>query len=346
MAATVLERLAYDAPRRVDWRPAATSLHAILDGTSLFQFPTILRVLVATGADTTLAKPLLANGGEMVLAYLAAQHPPSRTAAHQLLIALAGRDLGENVGPWRDWIASLSATSANIAPADTAVAEEIKLHTPTGDLSGTLLRPPSRPPSGPPSRPSSRPSSGPQSRPSSGPPLVVLIVAGSGPTDRYGNSIAGVSANSYKILADSLAGHGIASVRYQMFCRVARIPPTTTPMSQGFNRGIQAAHQGVRNSQLAQRSAPAPRSSSPQEQKRPPRRRKVARIGNPLGVIIRTTVAVLTRVKARFAQMAHTVIVDARHPLTWPAARFEHVDHTVVTCLLHVVKKFIVAILP
>src|SRR5205814_9249249 len=56
MAASVLERVAYDAPRRVDWRPSAASLHAILDGTSLFQFPTILRVLVATGADTTLAK--------------------------------------------------------------------------------------------------------------------------------------------------------------------------------------------------------------------------------------------------------------------------------------------------
>ena len=79
---------------------------------------------------------------------------------------------------------------ASIAPADTAVAEEIKLHTPTGDISGTLLRPSSRP------------------------PLVVLIVAGSGPTDRNGNSVLGVSANSYKILADSLAAHGLASVRY------------------------------------------------------------------------------------------------------------------------------------
>src|SRR5207247_2535370 len=141
MAGHVLERVAYEAPRRVDWRPSAASLHAILDGTSLFQFPTILRVLVATGADTTLAKPLLANGGEMVLAYLAAQHPPSRTVAHQLLIALAGRDLGENVGPWRDWIAGVSATSANIAPADTAVAEEINIHAQDGHLRGTLLRP-------------------------------------------------------------------------------------------------------------------------------------------------------------------------------------------------------------
>jgi uncharacterized protein len=43
---------------------------------------------------------------------------------------------------------------------------------------------------------------------------VVLIIAGSGPTDRNGNSKAGVNSNSYKILADSLLQYGIASVRY------------------------------------------------------------------------------------------------------------------------------------
>jgi uncharacterized protein len=43
---------------------------------------------------------------------------------------------------------------------------------------------------------------------------VVLIIAGSGPTDRNGNSGAAVTANSYKILADSLLQHHIASLRY------------------------------------------------------------------------------------------------------------------------------------
>ncbi len=43
---------------------------------------------------------------------------------------------------------------------------------------------------------------------------VVLIIAGSGPTDRNGNSVAGVNSNSYKILADSLLQYNIASVRY------------------------------------------------------------------------------------------------------------------------------------
>jgi hypothetical protein len=44
---------------------------------------------------------------------------------------------------------------------------------------------------------------------------VVLIIAGSGPTDRNGNSDQGVlKANEYKMLADSLKLAGIACVRY------------------------------------------------------------------------------------------------------------------------------------
>lgn len=42
---------------------------------------------------------------------------------------------------------------------------------------------------------------------------VVLIIPGSGPTDRDGNSMM-LQANSYKMLADSLQKRGIASLRY------------------------------------------------------------------------------------------------------------------------------------
>jgi len=45
-------------------------------------------------------------------------------------------------------------------------------------------------------------------------PPVVLIIAGSGPTDRDGNSIAGIKAGYLLRLADGLAGKGIASLRY------------------------------------------------------------------------------------------------------------------------------------
>jgi uncharacterized protein len=43
---------------------------------------------------------------------------------------------------------------------------------------------------------------------------VVIIIAGSGPTDRNGNSGKAATANSYKILADSLLKNGIASLRF------------------------------------------------------------------------------------------------------------------------------------
>jgi len=43
---------------------------------------------------------------------------------------------------------------------------------------------------------------------------VVVIIAGSGPTDRNGNSLMGIRPNSYAQLAWRLAEHGIASLRY------------------------------------------------------------------------------------------------------------------------------------
>lgn len=42
----------------------------------------------------------------------------------------------------------------------------------------------------------------------------VIIIAGSGPTDRDGNSPLGVQSYTYKLLAEALAGAGIASLRY------------------------------------------------------------------------------------------------------------------------------------
>lgn len=73
----------------------------------------------------------------------------------------------------------------------TPVSEEATLETATGTLRGTLLRPAAE-----------------------GTFPVALIIAGSGPTDRNGNSPMGVNSNYLKMLADSLAQHGIASLRY------------------------------------------------------------------------------------------------------------------------------------
>ncbi len=68
---------------------------------------------------------------------------------------------------------------------------EVILNTATGQIHGTLMIPAS----------------------SKKIPLVIII-AGSGPTDRNGNSPLGVQANTYKMLAENLAGNSIASLRF------------------------------------------------------------------------------------------------------------------------------------
>lgn len=86
--------------------------------------------------------------------------------------------------------AALLAASAAAAPAETGTpaARELTLPGPQGALHATLLAP-------------------------AGAKAVVVIIPGSGPTDRDGNSPQGLKAQSYKLLAEALAAQGIASVR-------------------------------------------------------------------------------------------------------------------------------------
>lgn len=82
-----------------------------------------------------------------------------------------------------------ASLSLAITPGSTP---DVSLETRTGILSGSLLVP---------------------LQPARKAP-VVLIIAGSGPTDRDGNSPAGVKASTYKLIAEGLAANGIASLRY------------------------------------------------------------------------------------------------------------------------------------
>lgn len=64
-------------------------------------------------------------------------------------------------------------------------------------------------------------------RPLSGAPSpVVLIIAGSGPTDRDGNNPLGIAADTYKELAAALAARSVASVRYdKRYVGESNVPP-------------------------------------------------------------------------------------------------------------------------
>lgn len=57
---------------------------------------------------------------------------------------------------------------------------------------------------------------------------VVLIIPGSGPTDRNGNNPMGINGNSYLLLAKELAKNGIASLRYDK----RNIGQTLTPAKE------------------------------------------------------------------------------------------------------------------
>lgn len=83
-------------------------------------------------------------------------------------------------------IAALALSAANpVAGTST----EVQAPGPNGALRGTMLSPAQ-----------------------AGAPLV-LIIPGSGPTDRDGNNPLGVAAASYRLLAEALAAQGVASVR-------------------------------------------------------------------------------------------------------------------------------------
>jgi pimeloyl-ACP methyl ester carboxylesterase len=109
-------------------------------------------------------------------------------------------------------------------PTPLAVTEEpVTLKTPTGDVFGTLELPAARTPV-----------------------PVALIIAGSGPTDRNGNSPAlPGSNNSLKMLADGLAARGIASLRYDKRGIAASRAAMTREDDIRFNNFIEDAEAWV-----------------------------------------------------------------------------------------------------
>ena len=86
-------------------------------------------------------------------------------------------------------VALAASLAAAAQPATDLREKPIEARGPLGPLKGTLLAPAK-----------------------AGAP-VVLIVPGSGPTDRDGNNPMGVNAATYRLLAQDLAARGIATVR-------------------------------------------------------------------------------------------------------------------------------------
>lgn len=92
---------------------------------------------------------------------------------------------------WKPFALSLTSLAAIIAAPAVAQTAEMTIGDGAGQLHGTLLAP-------------AAPATGAE---------PVLILAGSGPTDRDGNNPLGVRAAPYRLLAEALAGRGITTLR-------------------------------------------------------------------------------------------------------------------------------------
>lgn len=85
-------------------------------------------------------------------------------------------------------LVALAMAAAGITPATIPAPVEVTAPGPQGALAGTMLDPDPKAP-------------------------LVLIIPGSGPTDRDGNNPMGVAGGPYRQLAEALATQGVASVR-------------------------------------------------------------------------------------------------------------------------------------
>jgi pimeloyl-ACP methyl ester carboxylesterase len=84
--------------------------------------------------------------------------------------------------------------------------------------------------------------------PASGAPIV-LIIPGSGPTDRDGNNVLGVKSATYRLLAEGLAARGIGTVRIDkrgMFDSAAAIPDANAVTIDDYAQDVHAWASAIR----------------------------------------------------------------------------------------------------
>jgi hypothetical protein len=108
--------------------------------------------------------------------------------------------------------------AAGITPMTIPAPVEVTAPGPEGALAGTLLDPDPRAP-------------------------LVVIIPGSGPTDRDGNNPMGVAGGPYRQLAEALAAQGVASVRVDkrgMFGSKAALADANNATTAGYADDVHA----------------------------------------------------------------------------------------------------------
>jgi len=180
-------------------------------------------------------------------------------------------------------VLSLALIALTLQHADTtapavAVESPYTIHSGALELGGTLTVP----------------------RAAAGKVPVVVIIAGSGPTDRNGNSVMGIRPNSYAQLAWRLAEKGIATLRYDKrvlpatkgsvditrltledFAADARAAAESLAREARFSRVVLLGHsEGSALALIAARQGPPVAGVI-----------SVSGLGRPLGVVIREQLA-------------------------------------------------------
>jgi uncharacterized protein len=124
-------------------------------------------------------------------------------------------------------VAALAVALMATIPAQESVSTtEIEAPGPDGPLRGTMIRPRKRGP-------------------------IVLIIPGSGPTDRDGNSPLGVRAATYRRLAEELAVRGVSTVRIDkrgMFASAGAVADANAVTIQDYARDTRAWAKVIRGS--------------------------------------------------------------------------------------------------
>jgi len=175
-------------------------------------------------------------------------------------------------------LVALAVQTADTVPPAVAAESPYTIHNSTLELGGTLTVP----------------------RGATGRVPVVVIIAGSGPTDRNGNSLMGIRPNSYAQLAWRLAERGIASLRYDKrgmpgtkgmfdmtkmtlddFAADARVAAESLAHDGRFSRVVLLGHsEGASLALIAARQGPPVAGVI-----------GVSGLGRPLGVVIREQLA-------------------------------------------------------
>src|SRR5438093_1914958 len=178
------------------------------------------------------------------------------------------------IGLYPSILVALTVQTADTIPPPVAVESPYTFKSDALEIGGTLVVP----------------------RQATGRVPVVVIIAGSGPTDRNGNSLMGIRPNSYALVAWRLAERGIASLRYDKrvlpatkgtvdisrlaledFAADARAAAESLARDARFSRVLLLGHsEGSALALIAARSGPPVSGVI-----------SVSGLGRPLGVVIR-----------------------------------------------------------